>query len=164
MTAREGRSTASPGAGLPHPVQLAGPGPLGRAAWGLQAYHSALCAKRAAPKVNVCIQFAFATSHGAAILNSKQHHRRTMVRCVRPRCPYEGSMPVSLLRWTWRSRTASPKDKCMERNVPCVQKNNSFHTFVFWRGRPGPPWPLQEADLHGPFIRAPRPHTPYQLP
>ena len=47
VLAPEGSATASLGAGLPRPVQLAGPGPLGRAAWGLQAYNSALCAKRA---------------------------------------------------------------------------------------------------------------------
>ena len=41
VTAREGRPTASPGAGLPQPVQPAGPGPLGMAVRGLQAYSTA---------------------------------------------------------------------------------------------------------------------------
>ena len=45
---------------------------------------------------------------------------------------------------------------------PEHEEHFSLHTFVFLRGRPGPPWPLQEADLrHGPFRRAPRPHAPY---
>ena len=37
VQAREGRPVASPGAGLPRPVQSASPGPLGRAVRGLQA-------------------------------------------------------------------------------------------------------------------------------